>query len=367
MRKIFLIKHPVVIVLLSVAMLMAACAPEVRKTTMLSGQFTQEAPDSVFIKVGDVLDTVAVVTNGCFNIEIPTVLTRISYLWFRNSEMGRKESQVFFVADGSNLTYVPETKKVLSSDKKGLQTRYADLNDWMDRLETEYEAKMEEIGDDEAAAEAYTEKIIRKANRYLLKTAKANRDNVLGAEALWGYNEEDPKAMLAILEILSPEMQEHPDIVSQKTSLGTTLKTEEGYPFVDFTVVQDPDNPETSTVKFSDYIGKGKYVLVDFWYANCRPCLDLMPTLIDIYNTYHGEQFDMLSVAVKDPPELSREAAIQMGIVWNQIINAKLAPIQVYGFDYVPYLILFGPDGTILKRGLSERQVKKAVKKALCQ
>ena len=112
-----------------------------------------------------------------------------------------------------------------------------------------------EIGDDEAAAEAYTEKIIRKANRYLLKTAKANRDNVLGAEALWGYNEEDPKAMLAILESLSPEMQEHPDIIKKKESLGTALKTEEGYPFVDFTVVQDPDNPETSTVKFSDYIG----------------------------------------------------------------------------------------------------------------
>lgn len=367
MRKTILIKHPAVIVLLSVAMLMAACAPEVRKTTMLSGQFTQEAPDSVFIMVGDILDTAIMVSNNRFEIEIPTVLTRKSSLQFGKREKDRILSQVLFVADGSNLTYVPETKKVLSSDKKGLQTRYADLNDWMDRLEAEYEAKMEEIGDDEAAAEAYTEKIVRKANRYLLKTAKANRDNVLGAEALWGYNEEDPKAMLAILESLSPEMQEHPDIINKKESLGTALKTEEGYQFVDFTVVQDPDNPETSTVKFSDYIGKGKYVLVDFWSANCQPCWDLMPTLIDIYNTYHGEQFDMLSVAVLDPPELSRQSAAEMGIVWNQIINAKLAPFHIYGFDYMPYFILFGPDGTILKRGLSERQVKKAVKKALGQ
>lgn len=365
MRKTILIKRPAVIGLLSVAMLMAACAPEVRKTTKLSGRFTKEAPDSVFIKVGDILDTVAVVTNGRFDIEIPTVLTRKSYLQFGKSERDRILSQVFFVADGSDLTYVPETTKVISPDKKGLQTQYNNLNDWMERLGVEFEEKIKELGADDAAIEAYMEETVRKLNRYVLKIAKANRDNVLGAEAIWWYEEEDPKAMLAILEILSPEMQKHPDIVSQKKSLGTTLKTEEGYPFVDFTVVQDPDNPETSTVKFSDYIGKGKYVLVDFWYANCQPCLDLMPTLIDIYNTYHGEQFDMLSVAVKDPPELSREAAIQMGIVWNQIINAKLDPIQIYGFDYVPYLILFGPDGTILKRGLSERQVRKAVKKAL--
>ena len=367
MRKTFLIKHPAVIVLLSVAMLMAACAPKVRKTTMLSGQFTQVAPDSVFIKVGDILDTVAVVTNGCFEIEIPTVLTRESFLRFGKSEMDQIRSQVVFVADGSDLTYVPETKKIISSDKKGLQTRYVDLNDWTERLGAEFEEKIKELGADDAAIEAYTEKTIRKLNRYVLKIAKANRDNVLGAEALWWYEEEDPKALLAILETLSPEMQEHPNIISKKETLGTALKTEEGYPFVDFTVVQDPDNPETSTVKFSDYIGKGKYVLVDFWSTNCQPCWDLMPKLIDIYNTYNGDQFDMLSVAVMDPPELSRQSAAQMGIVWNQIINAKLAPFQVYGFDYMPYLILFGPDGTILKRGLSERQVKKAVKKALGQ
>lgn len=337
MRKTFLIKHPAVIVLLSVAMLMAACAPKVRKTTMLSVQFTQVAPDSVFIKVGDILDTVAVVTNGCFEIEIPTVLTRESFLRFGKSEMDQIRSQVVFVADGSDLTYVPETKKVISSDKKGLQTRYVDLNDWTERIGAEFEEKIKELGADDAAIEAYTEKTLRKLNRYVLKIAKANRDNVLGAEALWWYEEEDPKALLAILETLSPEMQEHPNIISKKETLGTALKTEEGYPFV------------------------------DFWATNCQPCWDLMPKLIDIYNTYHGDQFDMLSVAVMDPPELSRQSAAQMGIVWNQIINAKLAPFQVYGFDYMPYLILFGPDGTILKRGLSERQVKKAVKKALGQ
>lgn len=365
MKKKLLDKRAKVVVMLFSAMLLTACAPKESMTTRISGEFTKDAPEAVRIVAGDVLDTTVMVTNGCFVVEIPTVLTKASFLRIGNSELEQRLSQVSFVADGSNLTYEPETGKVLSSEKNGLQARFTAFNDWVEHLEDEFEAKIEEIGDDEAAADAYTEKVLRKFNRYILKTAKANRDNALGAEAIWGYEGDDPKAVLTILESFSPEMQAHPDIIEMKETLNASLKVEEGSPFVDFTVVQDPDNPETSTVNFSDYIGKGKYVLVDFWSTGCKPCWDVMPKLINIYNKYHGDRFDMLSVAVVESPELSKQSASQMGIVWNQIVNAKLLPFQVYGFDYMPYFILFGPDGTILKRGLTDRKIEKTVKKAL--
>lgn len=365
MDKTIIGKRTAFVVFLSFTLMLTACTPKASKTTKITGQFVKDVPDSVRIIVGDVLDTVAVVTNGCFEVEVPTVLTRASYLRFGNSETDQRRSQVAFVADGSNLAYEPETRTVTSSDKKGLQARFAAFNDSMERIEKEYETKLEEIGDDEAAVDAYTQKVLRKVNRYILKTARANRDNVLGAEAIWWYEEDDPKAILSILESFSPEMQAHPDIINMKETLSASLKAEEGSLFVDFTVVQDPDHPETSTVKFSDYIGKGKYVLVDFWFSACQPCWDVMPKLINVYNTYHGDQFDMLSVAVMDPPALSKESASQMGIVWNQIVNAKLIPFQVYGIDYAPYFMLFGPNGTLLKKGLTEKQIEKTIKKAL--
>ena len=179
------------------------------------------------------------------------------------------------------------------------------------------------------------------------------------------YDGENAKKVLALLETFSPEMQADPTLVEIKETLSTSLGVEEGSPFVDFTVVQDPDDPENSTVSFSDYIGKGKYVLVDFWSTGCRPCWDIMPKLIDIYNTCHSDNFDMLSVAILDPPELTKQSAPQMGIVWNLIINAGRTPFDVYGFDYMPCFFLFGPDGTILKREIPERKLEKTVKKAL--
>ena len=143
------------------------------------------------------------------------------------------------------------------------------------------------------------------------------------------------------------------------------VNSTEGKSFVDFTVVQDPENPETSTVNFSDYVGKGKYVLVDFWASWCGPCKAEMPNLIKVYNTYHGDNFDMLSVAVMDNVENTVKTARELGIVWNQIVNAQDIPGKAYGFDAIPLIILFGPDGTILKRDLRGEQIGEAVREVL--
>ena len=90
-----------------------------------------------------------------------------------------------------------------------------------------------------------------------------------------------------------------------------------------------------------------------------------MPNLVNVYNTYHGDRFDMLSVAVWDKVEDTVAAAPELGIVWNQIINAQRIPTDLYGIEGIPHIILFGPDGTILKRGIRGEKIGEAVKEAL--
>ena len=50
------------------------------------------------------------------------------------------------------------------------------------------------------------------------------------------------------------------------------------------------------------------------------------------------------------------------GIVWPQIVNVENMEVtDMYGVDGIPHIILFTPDGTILKRNLRGQTMIEAV------
>ena len=162
------------------------------------------------------------------------------------------------------------------------------------------------------------------------------------------YGDLTNKELLEYVDMLSPEMQQDSAIVKLAEGAKKALLTEEGAMFLDFTI-EDSDG---KTVSFSDYVGKGKYVLVDFWASWCGPCKREIPNIRDAYQKYGPKGLEVLSVAVWDKPEDTKAAAKEHGVVWNQIINAQQIPTDLYGIRGIPQIMLFGPDGTILKRDL---------------
>ena len=167
------------------------------------------------------------------------------------------------------------------------------------------------------------------------------------------------------LDLLEGEALED-EFVKQLVALsGAKTATAEGQMFTDFTVVQDPADSLGSTVSLSDYVGKGKYVLVDFWASWCGPCKQELPNIAAVYNKYKGDDFDVLSIAVWDDPADTKVAAEEEGVIWSQIINAQQVPTELYGIEGIPHIILFGPDGTILKRNLRGEEIEAAVAEAL--
>ena len=175
--------------------------------------------------------------------------------------------------------------------------------------------------------------------------------------------------ILDIIESAHPQIQKH-YLVKQRYMQYALINgiqnykspTAVGEKFKDFTVTY-----EGNEQKLSDYVGNGKYMIVDFWASWCAPCRAEIPKLIDVYNKYKGDNFGVLGVALNDNPINSKKLINKMEIPYPQILNAQNKVGELYDIDGIPEIILFAPDGTILARGLRGPNIEKAVKEALEQ
>ncbi len=230
----------------------------------------------------------------------------------------------------------------------------------------EMRAIMSSVTDRDSAMKAIMEieenKRIPAINEILSRTFDQNRNNVVGALVL-GYWGLEPAQFDSVLNLAGTVVKESPIVAQIIEKHNILKKTAEGQPFTDFTIEQ----PDGSKVSLSDYVGKGKYVLVDFWASWCGPCRREIPHIKEVYNQYHGDRFDVLGVAVWDKVEDTQKAIQELGTEWNQILNAQQVPTQLYGIEGIPHIILFAPDGTIVARGLREQALKDKVAEVMAQ
>ncbi|MBQ9201239.1 MAG: AhpC/TSA family protein [Bacteroidales bacterium] len=162
-----------------------------------------------------------------------------------------------------------------------------------------------------------------------------------------------------IMSVLPEDIKQYPLIAQMDEEYDALRRTAAGQMFTDFTI--PGGNLDGSDARLSDYVGKGKYILVDFWASWCGPCRREIPVIAEVYRQYHGKNFDILGVAVWDERQASLDAAKELGIVWNQIVDAQQIPTTLYGIKGIPHIILFAPDGTIVERDLRGNHLKEVV------
>ena len=155
-------------------------------------------------------------------------------------------------------------------------------------------------------------------------------------------------------------MKKHRRIQKLLDAQQRKLATSPGQMFTDFEITYND-----SVSRLSDYVGKGKYTLVDFWASWCGPCIREIAVIKELYDEYHDKGLDVLGVAVWDDPDNTREAIQRHKLPWPQILNAQAIPTDLYGISGIPCIILFDPKGNIVSRDLQDDSLRDAVRQVM--
>ena len=170
-------------------------------------------------------------------------------------------------------------------------------------------------------------------------------------------NMTEPEVLLSLISQSCAEVQYHPNIVKVKKKAEAALSQKEGEMFKDFAIEYNG-----KTTRLSDYVGRGQYVLADFWASWCGPCRQQIPDFIGLYQQYKEKGLTVLGIAFRDKPDETEKAIHDLGISYPQIINAQDIPATLYGIDALPHTILFAPDGTIIARNIYGEELKEKLK-----
>lgn len=113
-----------------------------------------------------------------------------------------------------------------------------------------------------------------------------------------------------------------------------------------------PD-PSGKTTKLSDL--RGKYVLIDFWAAWCKPCRQENPNVVRLYSQYNAKGFEVFGVSLDRSREDWVKAIADDQLNWTQVSDLlyfNSAAAVLYQIQAIPATYLIDPDGKIIAKDL---------------
>ncbi len=174
-----------------------------------------------------------------------------------------------------------------------------------------------------------------------------NKDNTLGAFAFsMIYYNMSFDELKAICESGAPFLK-HPLSQQGIQQLEALKLRQPGTMFKDIT--------EADTLgvnhKLSEFVGKGNYVLVDFWASWCGPCMAEMPNVKANYDKYKSKGFNVVGLSFDRNADAWKRAIRSKELNWIHLSDLKFwqtIASETYGIRSIPASILCDPEGKII-------------------
>ena len=239
------------------------------------------------------------------------------------------------------------------------------FNEEADELEDKIRMTLAADGD---ASEFYAQMgdLQERFTSVLAQSIEENANKLYGYQQLIeNYSMFEPEVLMGLIEKLAPTFGQDMALLQLTAMTQAQLATSLGHPYIDFEApILDKKDGYEGTAKLSDYVGKNKVVLLDFWASWCTPCMNEVPNLKAAYKKFHSKGFEIVSVSVDDGTEEWIRAVKNNGMNWVQLWNGEdmqnSAAVK-YSITAIPSTFLIDAEGTIIGRNLRDKEVEAAL------
>ena len=184
--------------------------------------------------------------------------------------------------------------------------------------------------------------------KFIIDHVPSACSDMLYAFCSFNFSEEDNEEILKLFGEKQPNFPVYKSIMAEKKAQESTAI---GHEYTDLKM----DDPNGKSMKISDYVGKSKYVLIDFWASWCGPCRAEMPTVVEAYTKFHDKGFEVVGVSLDEDKDAWVKAIADLKMPWPQMSDLKgweSEACAVYHVQAIPANVLVDEQGNIIAKDL---------------